>query len=178
MTVKPFESSARFYDHTTLISNLWQKYCYLVSKDVEFITELYKPLQKDDEWIDFLFSIFQASKHVNKDSITYVRSDYFECADEGEPKLTEYNLMVVGLSYTSRQFTLCHRLCDSAEASRYFSNNNIDQLINSIVHLYTRKELKGLFLFLIGDIETTIFEQRFVEIQLREKGIRCKRVKF
>jgi len=49
--------------------------------------------------------------------------------------------------------------------------------VATIANYYQKKEIKGLFLILIADIETTILEQKYIECHLRDQGIKCKRLK-
>lgn len=36
----PYVTTTNFYDSLTILSNLWQKYCFLVSKDSLFIRKV------------------------------------------------------------------------------------------------------------------------------------------
>jgi hypothetical protein len=110
--------------------------------------------------------------------MTYVRTDFFLDSRDGLPKLIEYNLTVVGMSYASKQLGLCQQICNPGEANTYFPNDNIDLLVDAVYELYQKRGFSGLFVFLIGSIETTFLEQKYVESQLILRGIRCHRAQF
>lgn len=87
-----------------------------------------------------------------KDSLTYTRCDYFLDSDDNLPKLTEYNLMTVGMSFNMKQVTETHRLCFPEKKDEYFPNDSIDLLISTVANYYKRKKINGLFIIIIGDI--------------------------
>lgn len=132
----PYTTSADFYHSLTTLSNLWQKYCFLVSKDPAFLRAVLEPLRNDDPWVDFLLRVHETEGGRVKDSVTYCRTDFFLDARDGLPKLIEYNLIAVGMSYVSKQLKLCQQICDPSEAASYFPNDNIDLLVEAVLELY------------------------------------------
>lgn len=127
----PYTTTTDFYNSLTTLSNLWQKYCYLISKDNSFLKGILEPLRKDDDWVHLLLCAYEAEGGRSKDSLTYLRTDFFLDSRDGLPKLIEYNLIAVGMSYASKQLKLCQQICDPT--GLYFPNDNIDLLVEATI---------------------------------------------
>lgn len=85
--------------------------------------------------------------------------------------------MCVGMAFNMRQLTLIHKQADEANSDQYFDNDALQQRVRLIILYYREKKIQGKFVIVIGDVESTILEQKYLEGELTKGGIRCKRLK-
>jgi glutathionylspermidine synthase len=97
----PFTSTKEYFDDLGDLHTVWHKVLLKVADDHEFLKQLFTPLAEGDEMIRGLLSIMKKKAPVSRsDGILLDRMDYFN-DETGQPKITEYNLIAVGLKQLS-----------------------------------------------------------------------------
>ena len=112
LALNPLVTTRQYYEEMGKCHLIWQKLFFLLSRDREFIYKLFGPLRKKDEMINHYLSIYEKTEgRKRKDGIVFSRTDYYnDC--EGIPKMTEYNLMSLGMQSNQEMFQEARKTLD------------------------------------------------------------------
>lgn len=121
--------------------------------------KIFKPLREKDEMVKRLMHIYEKTTERIKDGLNFSRCDYYNNLEE-EPKLTEYNLMSIGMQSHQEMFQEAKRLSDYPHREQYTESKTIESFAETVQQFSSRKQLKGILLFVVFHGESNLFDQK------------------
>lgn len=107
-----------------------------------------------------LLNIYIKSINTNKkDGIAFTRCDYYNDLD-GLPKLTEYNIMSVGMQSHQEKYQDAKKHTDYDQRHLYAECATINSFATTVQEFLKAKNIRGILLFVVFNGESNLFDQK------------------
>ncbi len=156
---------------------------WAVSRAGAFLQETLGAAAAVDPYTAFLLDLARGAPRRQPLELLVTRSDYFLAAgaQPGAPLIRQVELNTISASYpalAARTQRLHRRLWfDQPEAARLIANDPVTAVAQAMAETVTRYGQPGAALAMVVEPgETNVFDQRLLELELRERGVETLRL--
>jgi glutathione synthase len=156
---------------------------WAVSRDTAFLEETLGAAAAVDEYTAFLLNLARGAPRRQPLELLVSRSDYFLAASPagGPPRIRQVELNTIAASYPAlagRTHRLHRRLWnDRPDAARMLANDPAAAIADAMAEAIARYGQPGAVVAMVVEPgEANLFDQRLLELELRERGIETLRV--